>query len=169
MLLAAVVQFSAERIYDSKVRICENKPVNGGGMFTENSSHQEKDLMRAKSLSRLLPSADPSSVSKGIRCYRSWSLLGNDLKGQFDGIHYRWVANPGLYGDNKKRTYSFWTYAVSFATMEANNGNSGCYDLRCPGFVQVSPKSYPGLEILNQSTYGRLRYLVTFQVRQVTL
>ena len=53
--------------------------------------------------------------------------------------------------------------------MEANNGNSGCYDLRCPGSVQVSPKSYLGLEILNQSTYGRLRYLVTFQVRQVTL
>nr|TKR91277.1 hypothetical protein D5086_0000224930 [Populus alba] len=124
MLLAAVAQFSAERIFDSKVRICENKPANGGGMSTKNSSHQEKDLMREKSLSRLLPSADPSSVSNGAICDSqpiqwSSSLLGNDLRGQFDGIHYRWV------------------YAVSFATMEANNGNSGCYDLRCPGFVQV--------------------------------
>ncbi|KAG6754486.1 hypothetical protein POTOM_042525 [Populus tomentosa] len=114
MLLAAVAQFSAERIFDSKVRICENKPANGGGMSTKNSSHQEKDLMREKSLSRLLPSADPSSVSNGAMSFNAWSssLLGNDLRGQFDGIHYRWVVNPGLYGDNKTRTYSFWTFLL---------------------------------------------------------
>ncbi|KAL3575828.1 hypothetical protein D5086_023929 [Populus alba] len=114
MLLAAVAQFSAERIFDSKVRICENKPANGGGMSTKNSSHQEKDLMREKSLSRLLPSADPSSVSNG-------AIGSVDPSIQFYGLR--------------------GSYAVSFATMEANNGNSGCYDLRCPGFVQVHVKN----------------------------
>ncbi|KAL9373181.1 hypothetical protein Peur_035425 [Populus x canadensis] len=136
MLLAAVAQFSAERIYNSKVRICENKPANGGGMSTENCSHQEKDLMRAKSLSRFLPSADPSSVSNCIRCYWSWSLLGNDLKGQFDGIHYRWVASESWI-TWKQQNANLQLLDLSFATMEATNGNSGCYDLRCPGFVQV--------------------------------
>ncbi|KAL3575760.1 hypothetical protein D5086_023861 [Populus alba] len=108
MLLAAVAQFSAERIFDSKVRICENKPANGGGMSTKNSSHQEKDLMREKSLSRLLPSADPSSVSNGAMSFNAvcdCSEESVDPSIQFYGLRGSFL----------------------FATMEANNGNSGCY------------------------------------------
>ncbi|XP_042459701.1 uncharacterized protein LOC122043234 [Zingiber officinale] len=62
-----------------------------------------------------------------------WVLNDGDGLGpleQTNGITVGWTVNPPLYGDTNTRLFTFWT-ADGFQKQ-------GCYDLHCPGFVQVS-------------------------------
>ncbi|KAG6538463.1 hypothetical protein ZIOFF_003586 [Zingiber officinale] len=62
-----------------------------------------------------------------------WVLNDGDGLGpleQTNGITVGWTVNPPLYGDTNTRLFTFWT-ADGFQKQ-------GCYDLQCPGFVQVS-------------------------------
>ncbi|XP_047324654.1 uncharacterized protein LOC124928167 [Impatiens glandulifera] len=47
-----------------------------------------------------------------------------------NSIEAGWTVHPHMYGDSKTRFFIYWT----------NDGysNTGCYNLKCPGFVQTS-------------------------------
>ncbi|TXG65882.1 hypothetical protein EZV62_007157 [Acer yangbiense] len=55
---------------------------------------------------------------------------------ELNSIQYGWAVNPRLYGDNLTRTTAYWTADGSQKT--------GCYNLMCPGFIQVHPKYHVG-------------------------
>ncbi|MCO5554826.1 hypothetical protein L7F22_008361 [Adiantum nelumboides] len=58
-----------------------------------------------------------------------WLVAGNYSDTSLDTIEVGWTVSPQAYGDNNTRFFMFWTNDFY---------KSGCLDLRCPGFVQVS-------------------------------
>ncbi|MCO5568362.1 hypothetical protein L7F22_022061 [Adiantum nelumboides] len=74
------------------------------------------------------------------------------LSGKFDGhdlnsIEVGWQVNPLSFGgDSSTRLFIYWT-SDSYT-------NTGCYNLDCPGFVQVSSSILLGAPIKPASTYA---------------
>ncbi|KAF5478252.1 hypothetical protein F2P56_004828 [Juglans regia] len=66
-----------------------------------------------------------------------------------NSIQAGWGVNQFLYANNS-RLYTFWT-ADGYQ-------KSGCYNVLCPGFVQVSSEITLGLSLLPTSTYGGPQY-----------
>ncbi|XP_068655245.1 protein neprosin-like [Aristolochia californica] len=62
-------------------------------------------------------------------------------------IEAGWNVYPGLYGgDSSTHLFIYWT-------ADGYHG-TGCYNLQCPGFVQVSSTITPGMSLRTISTYG---------------
>ncbi|CAI9103289.1 OLC1v1001745C1 [Oldenlandia corymbosa var. corymbosa] len=59
-----------------------------------------------------------------------WVLGGSDS--DLNAIVVGWHILPELYGDNRTRFYTYWT--------RDNYKSTGCYNLLCEGFVQISNK-----------------------------
>ncbi|KAF8040700.1 hypothetical protein BT93_B2817 [Corymbia citriodora subsp. variegata] len=57
-----------------------------------------------------------------------------------------WTVNPTMFGDNSTRFVVFWT--------RDNFIKTGCFNHKCPGFVQVSQHRYLGGVIAPLSVYG---------------
>ncbi|XP_015572842.1 uncharacterized protein LOC8274537 isoform X1 [Ricinus communis] len=74
-----------------------------------------------------------------------WVLSGLDQ--DLNSIEAGWQVFPG---DNKPRTFIYWT--------RDNYGQTGCYDLVCPGFVQTSSKLALGTPIRPVSIYDGNQY-----------
>ncbi|XP_043700452.1 uncharacterized protein LOC122651211 [Telopea speciosissima] len=75
---------------------------------------------------------------------------------QLNSIQVGWTVNPRLFGDNKTRVFSYWT-ADGFH-------KTGCFNLLCPGFVQVSRKKTLGTVYDVISIYGGQQYEDDFLV-----
>ncbi|KAI3877708.1 hypothetical protein MKW98_020189 [Papaver atlanticum] len=58
-----------------------------------------------------------------------------------------------LFGDNKTRVFGLWTV------------QTGCYNILCPGFVQVHPK-YSFGEYIGVGTYGGIQRVFDFSVHR---
>ncbi|KAJ0105127.1 hypothetical protein Patl1_17707 [Pistacia atlantica] len=84
--------------------------------------------------------------------------LQSGSEDQIDGIQVGWMVNPTLYGDNRTRTFTLWTA-----------GRNGCYDIMCPGFVQVNPKLSLSSTFTRISVFGGKQYDFTFTVSQELL
>ncbi|XP_017433347.1 uncharacterized protein LOC108340456 [Vigna angularis] len=61
-------------------------------------------------------------------------------------ISFGWQVSLDLYGDNKTHLYASWT--------KDNFQKTGCYNVRCPGFVQTNYQLYLGAETGDVSSYG---------------
>ncbi|XP_035542536.1 uncharacterized protein LOC109014471 isoform X2 [Juglans regia] len=91
--------------------------------------------------------------------YKHWYTSSIDISGHhsaaltFESQNYggkaRINVNQFLYANNS-RLYTFWT-ADGYQ-------KSGCYNVLCPGFVQVSSEITLGLSLLPTSTYGGPQY-----------
>ncbi|CAA0821228.1 Protein of Unknown Function (DUF239 [Striga hermonthica] len=68
--------------------------------------------------------------------------LGTDL----NSIESGWQVYPQMYGDNRPRFFTYWTKDAYKTT--------GCYNLLCPGFVQVNKQIVVGGAISPISTVG---------------
>ncbi|KAM1834426.1 hypothetical protein ACFX13_016895 [Malus domestica] len=67
-----------------------------------------------------------------------------------------WAVNPSVYGDRETRFFVYWTADDSKKT--------GCFDLTCPGFVQVSNKVALGAAIYPVSFPHDLPYEIIVYV-----
>ncbi|XP_029121182.2 protein neprosin-like [Elaeis guineensis] len=79
-----------------------------------------------------------------------WVLGGPTAQ---DTVEAGWHVDRGLYGDNKTRLFTYWT----------NDGynSAGCFNLLCPGFIQVNKDIALGAFIHPISSYGGSQYQIT--------
>ncbi|KAI3941304.1 hypothetical protein MKW92_033535 [Papaver armeniacum] len=77
---------------------------------------------------------------------------------EINSIELGWAVHPMLFGDNNTRLFSRWT-ADGFK-------NTGCYNMLCPGFVQIHPEYHFGTTITPASIYGVVSYGFTYSVRR---
>ncbi|KAK6259051.1 hypothetical protein SCA6_013525 [Theobroma cacao] len=57
--------------------------------------------------------------------------VSNGMPGNAGAIHLGWMVDPLYFGDGQPRLFAAWA--------QASNGKlSGCYNMDCPGFVQVN-------------------------------
>ncbi|XP_030936705.1 uncharacterized protein LOC115961961 [Quercus lobata] len=76
--------------------------------------------------------------------------------GNINTIEAGMMVNPVLYGDNKTRIFTFWT--------TDSYKKTGCYNLLCPGFVQVDNQIALGACLSHISIYGGNQYELNFNV-----
>ncbi|MCL7028339.1 hypothetical protein MKW94_027412 [Papaver nudicaule] len=75
---------------------------------------------------------------------------------QTNAIKFGWTVNPQLYGDDKTRTFAYWT---------GDGGHkSGCYNTRCPGYVQVHQSRGPGQAVAETSVIGGEQFEVAIEI-----
>ncbi|XP_058746492.1 protein neprosin-like, partial [Vicia villosa] len=69
-----------------------------------------------------------------------------------------WHVAPQLYNDHAAHFYAVWT--------TDNFKNTGCFNLQCLGFVQISRQNYLGGNILNTSIYDGRTFEMTISITQ---
>ncbi|XP_073114855.1 protein neprosin-like [Elaeis guineensis] len=83
-----------------------------------------------------------------------WVMGGPDKL--LDSVEAGWHVYPNLHDDKKTRLFTYWT--------QDGYQSTGCYNLICPGFIQVSKEVALGAAIEPVSTYGGPQYEITLQV-----
>ncbi|KAI3843634.1 hypothetical protein MKX03_021034 [Papaver bracteatum] len=97
------------------------------------------------------PSVDPDKFSTG----QIW--IQNGPAKEVNSIEFGWAVYPQLFGDNKTRVFGLWT-ADGFQ-------KTGCYNMLCPGFVQVHPE-YSFGEQIRAGTYAGNQRTFDFSVHR---
>ncbi|XP_027941318.1 uncharacterized protein LOC114195126 [Vigna unguiculata] len=93
-------------------------------------------------------------VSKGqMSLSHVWVQNGGDNK-----ISAGWQVSSDLYGDNRTHFYASWT--------TDNFHKTGCYNVRCPGFVHTNSYAYLGESFQNSSVYGGPIYYFSTSISQ---
>ncbi|XP_042513217.1 uncharacterized protein LOC122088123 [Macadamia integrifolia] len=83
------------------------------------------------------------------------------LNGEDETIEAGWHVYPQKYGgDTRTRLFTYWT--------KDNYQHTGCLNLVCPGFVQVSTKAPVGLAVEPVSTYQGAKYEFSLRVQKDT-
>ncbi|KAG9440830.1 hypothetical protein H6P81_020995 [Aristolochia fimbriata] len=72
---------------------------------------------------------------------------------QLNSIEAGWIVQPSLFNDNYAHLFAYWTADGYHRT--------GCYNHKCPGFVQVSRKIPLGARFTPRSTYDGKQYQIT--------
>lgn len=68
-----------------------------------------------------------------------------DTNGKLHSLEAGWQVYRGLYSDSRPRLFVYWTADLYITT--------GCYNLQCPGFIQVSNKWLLGGSFAHISTF----------------
>ncbi|CAO2150401.1 unnamed protein product [Urochloa humidicola] len=85
-----------------------------------------------------------------------WIVAGSYNNNDLNTIETGWQVYQNFYGDNNPRLFIYWTRDAYKTT--------GCYNLRCPGFVQTNNQIAIGGVISPQSVYGGSQYEIDFLV-----
>ncbi|KAK8933633.1 hypothetical protein KSP39_PZI015370 [Platanthera zijinensis] len=83
-------------------------------------------------------------------------ILGGSFGQDLNSIEAGWQVSPDLYGDNNTRLFTYWTSDSYQAT--------GCYNLLCSGFIQVSSDVAMGASISPVSQYGGSQYHISILI-----
>lgn len=94
-------------------------------------------------------------VSNEFSLSQMWVLAGS-FNNDLNSIEAGWQVSPDLYGDNNTRLFIYWTSDSYQAT--------GCYNLLCSGFVQVSNEIAMGATIAPISSYDNHQYDITILI-----
>ncbi|CAN8254159.1 unnamed protein product [Cochlearia groenlandica] len=83
-------------------------------------------------------------------------VLGGNFDSTLNSIEAGAMVNPALYGDSNPRLFTYWT----------GDGyqKTGCYNLRCPGFIQINKRISLGAPLNPISTYNGPQYLLMVQI-----
>ncbi|KAH7657534.1 Neprosin domain-containing protein [Dioscorea alata] len=73
-----------------------------------------------------------------------------------DTIEFGWIVNPSVYGDRQTRLFIYWT--------NDSGKSTGCFDLLCPGFVQVNKDILLGGTIYPTSAIHGQQYHISLEV-----
>ncbi|XP_073051381.1 protein neprosin-like [Primulina eburnea] len=76
----------------------------------------------------------------------------------YESMESGWAVNPSVYGDRQTRLFVYWTADASKET--------GCFDLTCPGFVQISNEIALGAAIYPISNPTGLPYQITIYIHK---
>ncbi|KAI3792751.1 hypothetical protein L2E82_06640 [Cichorium intybus] len=95
-------------------------------------------------------------VEKEDEYSTSHVLIQNGDVDDFEIVETGWAVNPSVYGDHETRLYVYWTADGSVKT--------GCFDMTCPGFVQVSHEVALGAAIYPISNPKGLPYQITVYI-----
>ncbi|KAH7665701.1 Neprosin domain-containing protein [Dioscorea alata] len=83
-------------------------------------------------------------------------ILGGTFGQDLNSIEAGWQVSPDLYGDNNTRLFTYWTSDAYQAT--------GCYNLFCSGFIQISSEIAMGASISPISNSGGSQYDISLLV-----
>ncbi|XP_071716142.1 protein neprosin-like [Rutidosis leptorrhynchoides] len=83
-------------------------------------------------------------------------LIENGGLTDFELVETGWAVNPSVYNDHETRLYTYWTADGSKTT--------GCFDLTCPGFVQVTDEIALGAAIYPVSKPNSIPYQITVYI-----
>ncbi|XP_051131671.1 uncharacterized protein LOC127251823 [Andrographis paniculata] len=83
-------------------------------------------------------------------------LLGGSFGQDLNSIEAGWQVSPDLYGDNNTRLFTYWTSDAYQAT--------GCYNLLCSGFIQVSSDIAMGASISPVSAFRNSQYDISILI-----
>ncbi|KAL0921669.1 hypothetical protein M5K25_008766 [Dendrobium thyrsiflorum] len=83
-------------------------------------------------------------------------ILGGSFGQDLNSIEAGWLVSPELYGDNNTRLFTYWTSDSYQAT--------GCYNLLCSGFIQISSEIAMGASIYPVSQYDGSQYDISILV-----
>ncbi|RZC76501.1 hypothetical protein C5167_000617 [Papaver somniferum] len=81
----------------------------------------------------------PSVTSNQFSTSQMW--IQNGPRDQTNSIEIGWAVFPELFGDDATRTFGYWT-ADGYK-------NTGCFNMLCPGFVQVHTRIPFGTNLNN--------------------
>ncbi|XP_004511267.2 protein neprosin-like [Cicer arietinum] len=82
-----------------------------------------------------------------------WVVSGSTV---VNSLEVGWQVYKGLYEDNLPKLFVYWT-ADTYKT-------TGCYNLKCPGFVQINNKILLGGTLTKISTYNGKQFVFTAMV-----
>ncbi|XP_052194924.1 uncharacterized protein LOC127802885 [Diospyros lotus] len=83
-------------------------------------------------------------------------ILGGSFASDLNSIEAGWQVSPDLYGDSNTRLFTYWTSDAYQAT--------GCYNLLCSGFIQISNDVAMGASIFPLSSYRGSQYDISILV-----
>ncbi|KAL7120736.1 hypothetical protein ACP275_02G140500 [Erythranthe tilingii] len=83
-------------------------------------------------------------------------ILGGSFASDLNSIEAGWQVSPDLYGDNNTRLFTYWTSDAYQAT--------GCYNLLCSGFIQISNEIAMGASIFPISSYHSSQYDISILI-----
>ncbi|KAG5628423.1 hypothetical protein H5410_000140 [Solanum commersonii] len=83
-------------------------------------------------------------------------ILGGSFGQDLNSIEAGWQVSPDLYGDNNTRLFTYWTSDAYQAT--------GCYNLLCSGFIQVSSAIAMGASISPVSALRNSQYDISILI-----
>ncbi|RZC90797.1 hypothetical protein C5167_028629 [Papaver somniferum] len=75
---------------------------------------------------------------------------------QTSAVKFGWIVSPELYGNNKTRTFAYWTGDGGHKT--------GCYNTRCRGFVQVDRAHPPDMTFAETSHFPGSQVVITVEI-----
>ncbi|XP_068646099.1 protein neprosin-like [Aristolochia californica] len=75
---------------------------------------------------------------------QSYSSMAAVIQYASEIVQAGWLVHPGLFGDNQTHLHTFWA---------AGTRGPGCFNVQCPGFVQVNPAIPLGGLLTPYSTY----------------
>ncbi|XP_068639550.1 protein neprosin-like [Aristolochia californica] len=84
-----------------------------------------------------------------------YSGAGTWVQNGADIIQAGWIVDSGITGDGRTRLFTYWT-----------NGNSGCYNTLCEGFVQFDKRVVVGAPINHLSTYNGPQFEIHLEVQK---
>ncbi|MQM00758.1 hypothetical protein Taro_033499 [Colocasia esculenta] len=79
-------------------------------------------------------------------------VIGRDLQNTLEA---GWLVHPHLYGTVETRFFTFWT---------SDNYKTGCYNLECPGFVQINRHNILASYLRPVSEYGGQQYAIDLEI-----
>ncbi|CAK8561977.1 unnamed protein product [Lathyrus sativus] len=99
---------------------------------------------------------NPTGESRSLFSLAQMWIISGTYGKDLNTIETGWQVHPNLYGDRRTRFFIFWT-ADAYQ-------HTGCYNLKCPGFVQTNKDIAFGAAISPISTYNGNQFEISLSV-----